>query len=69
MQVALFLYFFQGTRSPFLVLKNLEIGDYAFSLKVTDTSGQTSNADVHVFVKPGRMVFLNRSRTTFSNRL
>ena len=46
----------QGTRSPFLHLENLEIGDYAFTLKVTDTAGQTSQADVHVFVKPGKTV-------------
>lgn len=41
-----------GTRSPLLHLENLEEGDYTFTLKVTDTSGQTSTADVHVFVKP-----------------
>ena len=37
-----------------LRLENLEVGDYTFTLKVTDTAGQTSTADVHVFVKPGK---------------
>ena len=36
-----------------LRLQNLEVGDYTFTLKVTDTARQTSTADVHVFVKPG----------------
>ncbi len=43
----------QGVRTAVLRLQNLEVGDYTFSLKVTDTSGQTSTADVRVFVKPG----------------
>ncbi|XP_013408789.1 dyslexia-associated protein KIAA0319-like protein isoform X2 [Lingula anatina] len=42
----------QGVRTPFLHLSNLQEGDYTFTLKVTDTSGQTDTADVHVFVKP-----------------
>lgn len=41
-----------GVRSPFLHLSNLQEGDYTFTLKITDTAGQTSSADVHVFVKP-----------------
>lgn len=41
----------QNTRTPFLELSNLEKGIYTFILKVTDGSGQTSNATVHVFVK------------------
>ncbi|XP_068081362.1 dyslexia-associated protein KIAA0319-like protein isoform X2 [Anabrus simplex] len=42
----------QNTRTPYLQLANLEEGMYTFVLKVTDTSGQSSSADVHVFVKP-----------------
>ena len=41
-----------GVRSQFLHLSNLQEGDYTFTLKVTDTTEQTSSADVHVFVKP-----------------
>ncbi|XP_060065964.1 dyslexia-associated protein KIAA0319-like protein [Ylistrum balloti] len=40
-----------GVRSVCLTLSNLQEGDYAFTLKVTDTAQQTSSADVHVFVK------------------
>jgi len=43
----------QGTRTPFLQLDNLVVGDYTFRLKVTDAAGQESTADVNVFVKPG----------------
>ena len=43
---------FQGVRTSVLQLSNLEEGDYTFTLKVTDTAGQTDTADVHVFVKP-----------------
>ncbi|XP_064651810.1 dyslexia-associated protein KIAA0319-like protein isoform X2 [Lineus longissimus] len=42
----------KGVRSPNLQLNNLEVGDYTFTLKVTDTGGMTSTADVHVFVRP-----------------
>ncbi|XP_045774500.1 dyslexia-associated protein KIAA0319 [Maniola jurtina] len=42
----------QNTHSPYLQLSNLSEGVYTFVLKVTDSSGQTSSADVHVFVKP-----------------
>uniref|UniRef100_A0A1B0D665 MANSC domain-containing protein n=1 Tax=Phlebotomus papatasi TaxID=29031 RepID=A0A1B0D665_PHLPP len=42
----------QNTRTPFLQLSNLEEGIYKFVLKVTDASGQSSSATVHVFVKP-----------------
>ena len=41
----------QGVRTAFLHLENLEVGDYTFTLKVTDTLKQVSTADVHVFVK------------------
>ncbi|XP_025091552.1 dyslexia-associated protein KIAA0319-like protein [Pomacea canaliculata] len=40
-----------GVRTPCLQLNNLERGDYAFTLKVTDTGGNTNTATVHVFVK------------------
>jgi hypothetical protein len=43
----------KGVRMPNLQLNNLEVGDYTFTLKVTDTGRMTSTADVHVFVKPG----------------
>ncbi|KPJ18756.1 Dyslexia-associated protein KIAA0319 [Papilio machaon] len=42
----------QNTHSPYLQLSNLSEGVYTFVLKVTDSSGQVSTADVHVFVKP-----------------
>ncbi|XP_050682200.1 dyslexia-associated protein KIAA0319-like protein isoform X2 [Leptidea sinapis] len=42
----------QNTHSPYLQLSNLSEGVYTFVLKVTDSSGQTSTAEVHVFVKP-----------------
>ncbi|XP_028168662.1 dyslexia-associated protein KIAA0319 [Ostrinia furnacalis] len=42
----------QNTHSPYLQLSNLSEGVYTFVLKVTDSSGQFSTADVHVFVKP-----------------
>ncbi|XP_014670991.1 PREDICTED: dyslexia-associated protein KIAA0319-like protein [Priapulus caudatus] len=42
----------QGSHKAFLHLTNLELGDYTFRLKVTDTLGQSSEADVHVFVQP-----------------
>lgn len=42
----------QNTRTPYLQLSNLEEGMYTFVLKVTDNSGQSSSAEVHVFVKP-----------------
>lgn len=41
-----------GVRTPYLNLSNLEEGNYKFTLKVTDTGGQTATADVHIFVKP-----------------
>ncbi|PSN49545.1 hypothetical protein C0J52_04994 [Blattella germanica] len=41
-----------NTRTPYLQLSNLEEGMYTFVLKVTDNSGQSSSAEVHVFVKP-----------------
>ncbi|XP_026756071.2 dyslexia-associated protein KIAA0319 [Galleria mellonella] len=42
----------QNTHSPYLQLSNLSEGVYTFVLKVTDSSGQFSTAEVHVFVKP-----------------
>lgn len=42
----------QNTRTPYAQLSNLEEGMYTFVLKVTDGSGQSSTAKVHVFVKP-----------------
>lgn len=42
----------QNTRTPYVQLSNLEEGMYTFVLKVTDGSGQSSAAKVHVFVKP-----------------
>ncbi|XP_045183076.2 dyslexia-associated protein KIAA0319-like protein isoform X2 [Mercenaria mercenaria] len=42
----------QGARTSELHLSNLEVGDYTFTLKVTDSAGQVSTADVHVYVKP-----------------
>ncbi|KPJ02053.1 Dyslexia-associated protein KIAA0319 [Papilio xuthus] len=42
----------QNTHSPYLQLSNLSEGVYTFVLKVTDSSGQVSTAEVHVFVKP-----------------
>lgn len=44
---------FQGTTSPYLHLSKLQVGDYTFTLKVTDTADQVSTATVHLFVKPG----------------
>ncbi|XP_033227932.1 dyslexia-associated protein KIAA0319-like protein isoform X2 [Belonocnema kinseyi] len=41
----------QNTRNSSVRLSNLEEGMYTFVLKVTDTSGQSSTAEVHVFVK------------------
>ncbi|XP_074656398.1 dyslexia-associated protein KIAA0319-like protein isoform X2 [Tubulanus polymorphus] len=41
----------QGTRTSTLRLSHLEVGDYTFQLKVTDTAGQISAADVHVIVQ------------------
>ena len=45
--------FFQGVRTPVLQLENLELGDYLFTLKVTDSAGQAATADVNVFVRQG----------------
>lgn len=42
----------QNTHSPYLQLSNLSEGVYTFVLKVTDSSGQWSTAEVRVFVKP-----------------
>lgn len=42
----------QDTRTPYLQLSNLEEGVYTFTLKVTDSAGQSSTVQVHVFVKP-----------------
>lgn len=42
----------QNTRTPFLVLSNLEVGIYTFHLKVMDVKNQSTTSTVHVFVKP-----------------
>nr|CAG4642290.1 EOG090X00QS [Evadne anonyx] len=42
----------QSTRTPYLKLSNLEEGVYRFQLKVADIVGQSSAAEVDVFVKP-----------------
>ena len=47
----------QGVRTVCLQLNNLELGDYTFTLKVTDTGGNTGTADVHVYVKHGGLHF------------
>jgi len=44
--------FLQDTRTPYLHLSDMEEGMYTFVLKVTDSAGQTGQAEVHVFVKP-----------------
>lgn len=36
----------QDTRTPYLQLSNLEEGMYTFTLKVTDSAGQSSSAQV-----------------------
>ncbi|XP_017487354.1 PREDICTED: dyslexia-associated protein KIAA0319-like protein, partial [Rhagoletis zephyria] len=41
-----------GTSTAYLHLSNLQVGVYKFVLQVTDTSGQSSRAETHVFVKP-----------------
>ncbi|KAK7091316.1 hypothetical protein V1264_009012 [Littorina saxatilis] len=41
-----------GVRTSCLELNNLELGDYTFTLKVTDTGGNEDMANVHVYVKP-----------------
>ena len=46
------LQYFQSTRTPYLQLSNLEEGVYRFQLKVSDMVGQSSTAEVDVFVKP-----------------
>lgn len=45
------LCFLQGVHEPVLHLTHLREGDYAFTLEVTDTAGQKSSDEVHVFVK------------------
>jgi len=52
----------QGTRTSQLLLSNLEVGDYMFTLKVTDAANQVSTADIHVYVKPGtlQLSFFNK---------
>ena len=51
-QLMTYTHCLQNTRTQYLQLSNLEEGMYTFVLKVTDNSGQSSSADVHVFVKP-----------------
>lgn len=40
-----------GVRSPVLYVSGLQQGDYTFVLSVTDTAGQSSSKEVHVYVK------------------
>ncbi|XP_076437594.1 uncharacterized protein LOC143276824 [Babylonia areolata] len=42
-----------GVRTVCMTLSNLQIGDYAFTLVVTDSSGNKATSDINVFVKPG----------------
>ncbi|XP_035659768.1 dyslexia-associated protein KIAA0319-like isoform X1 [Branchiostoma floridae] len=42
----------QGTRSSILHVSNMEVGDYTFTLTVTDISGQEDSASVTVIVQP-----------------
>lgn len=41
-----------GVRTPYLKLDNLQVGLYVFTLKVTDSGGQTSTSEIHVLVRP-----------------
>ena len=41
----------QHSRTPYLQLTNLEEGMYRFQLKVADAAGQSSTAQVDVFVR------------------
>ena len=41
----------QGTHEPVLKISHLRQGAYTFELIVTDTKGQQSNSEVHVYVK------------------
>ena len=64
---AAFLVAPQGVRTSILHLDHLQEGDYTFTLKVTDSSGQVSTADVHVFVKPGKLSPVSRVVSTFQS--
>lgn len=52
----IFLFLLQGVRTPYLKIDGLQVGKYVFSLQVTDSSGQTSTADVNVLVRPGELM-------------
>lgn len=43
-----------GSTTPILKVSDLDVGDYSFVLKVTDSSGQTSKSKVSVIVRPGK---------------
>ena len=44
--------FQQGSTGPILHVSNMIVGDYSFTLKVTDSSGQSSESKVTVVVRP-----------------
>ena len=42
----------QGSTGPVLHVSNMIVGDYSFTLKVTDSGGQSSESKVTVVVRP-----------------
>ena len=43
----------QGLNTPFLSVENMEVGEYTFTLVVTDASRQTTTGFIKVTVKEG----------------